>query len=143
MVALKKAIRFYADNTTSANAAIAEFTTFKSAVGPELPYDDATFKCMCPKQWWQLHGATYPHLQPVALRAFSVGTSSSTSERNFSTFGHIWTDRANSLDFRTVHKLVYIYYNLRSLSKLRDGTGRKAAVEHGWMQREVESDEEE
>ena len=56
----------------------------------------------------------------------------------------IWTDRANHLDFRTVHKLAYIYYNLRSLSKLRDGTGRKeAAVEHGWMQREVESDEEE
>ena len=55
----------------------------------------------------------------------------------------IWTDRANRLDFRTVHKLAYIYYNLRSLSKLRDGTGRKAAVEHGWMQREVESDEEE
>ena len=72
-----------------------------------------------------------------------VGTSSSTSERNFSTFGHIWTDRANSLSFTTVHKLVYVYYNLRSLSKLRDGTARRAAVEHGWMQREVDSDEEE
>ena len=30
----------------------------------------------------------------------------------------------------------------RSVAQVRDGTGRKAAVEHGWMQREVDSDEE-
>ena len=69
--------------------------------------------------------------------------TSGSSVSNFSTFGHIWTDRANSLSFTTVRKLVYVYCNLRSLSKLRDGTARKAAVEHGWMQREVDSDEEE
>ena len=37
-------------------------------------------------------------------------------------------------------KLVYCYNNLRSLQKLRDGTGRAPAVEHGWMEREVDSD---
>ena len=95
---------------------------------------------MSPRTWWQLNGSRWPKLQEVALRAFAVGTSSSTSERNFSTFGHLWSKRANQLSFDTINKLVYCYNNLRSLQKLRDGTGRAPAVEHGWMEREVDSD---
>ena len=81
--------------------------------------------------WWQLNGSRWPKLQGVALRAFAVGTSSSTSERNFSTFGHLWSKRANQLSFDTINKLVYCYNNLRSLQKLRDGTGRARITEPG------------
>ena len=41
------------------------------------------------------------------------------------------------------NKLVFCYYNIRSLQKLRDGSGRPSAVEHGWMDREVDSEDEE
>ena len=58
-------------------------------------------------------------------------------------FGHLWTDRANSLAFSTINKLVFCYYNIRSLQKLRDDSGRPSAVEHGWMDREVDSEDEE
>ena len=139
MNALKRVIRFYAESAAAANAAIAEFTSFKSATGTEFDYDDSTFRTMSPRTWWQLNGSRWPKLQEVALRAFAVGTSSSTSERNFSTFGHLWSKRANQLSFDTINKLVYCYNNLRSLQKLRDGTGRAPAVEHGWMEREVDS----
>ena len=140
MSGLKRIIRFYAQSGADANAAIGEFPGFKSAVGAEFAYDDPTFKTTSPRAWWQLHGSRWPKLQEVALRAFAVGTSSSASERNFSTFGHLWTQRANRLSFDTINKLVYCYYNIRSLQKLRDGTGRAPAVEHGWMEREVDSD---
>ena len=143
MAALKRIIRFYAETAADANAAIAEFRPFKSATGPEFAYDDASFKTMSPRAWWQLNGSRWPKLQKIALRAFAVGTSSSTSERNFSTFGHLWTQRANSLDFSTILKLVFCYYNIRALQKCRDGTHRVPTVEHGWMVREVDSDDEE
>ena len=77
-----------------------------------------------PKSWWQLYGYNWPKLQPIALRVFSIGTSSSTSERNFSTWSHIWSDRANRLNFDRTVKLVYVYQNLRALQKLREDTGR-------------------
>ena len=49
-----------------------------------FPTEEGKLKIpMNPKRWWQLHGAQWPVLQLVALRIFFVGTSSSTSERNF------------------------------------------------------------
>ena len=91
-----------------------------------------------PKSWWQLHGYHWPKLQPIALRVFSIGTSSSTSERNFSTWSHIWSDRANRLNFDRTVKLVYVYQNLRALQKLREGTGRTDHVETSWLATEIE-----
>ena len=69
---------------------------------------------------------------------FSVGTSSSASERNFSAFAHLWSNRANSLAFNTVDKLMFVYWNQRALQKLRDGTGRGVCVPHGWLKAQIE-----
>lgn len=38
-------------------------------------------------QYWQVHGSPWPFLQDIALRLFTMATSSALSERNFSTFG--------------------------------------------------------
>ena len=81
-----------------------------------------------------MHGANWPALQSIALRVFSIGTSSSTSERNFSTWSHVWSNRANSLDFERAVKIVYIYTNLRTLHNLATGTLRKDHVEKTWME---------
>ena len=67
-----------------------------------------------------------------------MGPSSSTSERNFSAWTHIWSNRANSLDFDRAVKLVYVYTNLRTLEKLKNGTSRKGHVEAFWLDDEIE-----
>ena len=51
-----------------------------------------------------------------------------------------------SLHLGKAHLNILVILNARCPLRpqpLRNGTGRKAAVEHGWMQREVDSDEEE
>ena len=93
---------------------------------------------MSPKEWWQCYGCAWPTLQPIAIRVFSVGTSSSTSERNFSTWSHIWSNRANRLNFDRTVKLVYVFSNLRALQKLRAGTGRTDHVSSYWLEEEIE-----
>ena len=141
MKGLKEVAKFFATNNQNFQQALREFTDFKNHREAELfPRDiaDRTSIGMSPKHWWQLHGAQWPALQPIALRVFSVGTSSSTSERNFSAWTHIWSNRANKLEFDRAVKLVYVYTNLRTLEKLKNGTSRKDHVEAFWLDDEIE-----
>ena len=141
MRALREIVRFFANNAADATAAFAEFAAFKNMNDAVMYPRDDNGKIntgSSPKSWWQLHGYNWPKLQPIALRVFSIGTSSSTSERNFSTWSHIWSDRANRLNFDRTVKLVYVYQNLRALQKLREGTGRTDHVETSWLATEIE-----
>ncbi|KAH9275057.1 hypothetical protein BASA83_002771 [Batrachochytrium salamandrivorans] len=55
-----------------------------------------------------------PELQKIAIKPFSMATSSAASERNFSTMGFIHTKLQNCLNVETVEKLVFIKDNLPS-----------------------------
>ncbi|KAH6586487.1 hypothetical protein BASA50_000442 [Batrachochytrium salamandrivorans] len=55
-----------------------------------------------------------PELQKIAIKLFSMATSSAASERNFSTMGFIHTKFQNCLNVETVEKLVFIKSNLPS-----------------------------
>ncbi|KAH6601735.1 hypothetical protein BASA61_001819 [Batrachochytrium salamandrivorans] len=50
----------------------------------------------------------------IAIKPFSMATSSAASERNFSTMGFIHTKLRNCLNVETVEKLVFIKSNLPS-----------------------------
>jgi hypothetical protein len=63
-------------------------------------------------QYWQTNGCQWADLQCVAVRLFSMATSSATSERNFSTMGFIHSKLRNSLSAKTVEKLVFINSNM-------------------------------
>lgn len=67
--------------------------------------------------YWKLDGSDYPLLQKLALQVFSMATSSSSSERNFSTFGFIHSKLRNHLSADRVQKLVYIKTNTNILAK--------------------------
>ena len=138
MKGLKAIIKFFATTAMQRNGALAEFATLKNNADPAL-FDNIT--TLSSKHWFQLHGAQWPNLQPIALRVFSIGTSSCPSERNFSTFSHIWSKNANSLTHDNAHKLVYCYFNIRALQKLKDGTGRSSTVEHGWLASRIEGED--
>ena len=107
------------------------------------------YKCQDPlKQTWQcllcervISGAStrrkIEHLlaQGTTIKACPNRTQLEAADQNL-----LMEERRTTAAFGIKLKLVYCYNNLRSLQKLRDGTGRAPAVEHGWMEREVDSD---
>ena len=138
---VKEVFKHFSVSTGSYNRALSQFADYKNMRDPALfPTDDkGKIKLgMSPKKWWQLHGAQFGTLQQIALRVFSIGTSSSTSERNFSTWSHIWSNRANKLDFERTTKMVFVYTNLRALWKMRAGTNRTDNVDRSWLQNEID-----
>jgi Protein of unknown function (DUF 659)/hAT family C-terminal dimerisation region len=68
-----------------------------------------------PLQYWQSDGTTWPDLQKIALRVFSMSASTAASERNFSTFGFIHSKQRNCLSEASVEKLVFIKTNYNAL----------------------------
>ena len=86
MRAVREVLKFFSPNGAHYNCALAQLATYKALVDefkfPEDQHGVITLK-MSPKTWWQLRGSEWPELQGIALRVFSIGTSSSTSERNF------------------------------------------------------------
>lgn len=72
------------------------------------------------QEFWKLDGQDYPALQKIALTVFSMAPSSSSSERNFSTFGFIHSKLRNQLSDDRVEKLVYIKTNGNLISKYHD-----------------------
>ena len=85
MAGFKEVLRFFTPTAQAYQDALVEFSDYKSHQNFALfPTVEGKIKIpMNPKRWWQVHGAQWPMLQLVALRIFSVGTSSSASERNF------------------------------------------------------------
>ena len=51
-----------------------------------------------PYAWWATHGATCPILQVLALRVLSQVTSSSSCERNWSTYGNLYSVKKSRLE---------------------------------------------
>jgi hypothetical protein len=64
-----------------------------------------------PLQYGLLDGCAWPVLQKIAIRVFSMVTSSASSERNFSTFGFVHSKLRNSLSQEKVDQLVFIKTN--------------------------------
>jgi hypothetical protein len=63
-------------------------------------------------QYWLKDGLEWPNLQKIAVKLFSMATSSAYSERSFSTMGYILSKMRNSLNAKTVEKFVFIKSNL-------------------------------
>jgi len=63
-------------------------------------------------QYWLTNGCQWAYLQSIAVHLFSMAASSAASERNFSTMGFIHSKLRNSLNAKTVEKLVFIKSNM-------------------------------
>ena len=65
-----------------------------------------------PLEYWLVDGCEQPELQKISTKLFSMATSSTTAEQNFSTMGFIHSKLCNSLSPKTVGKVVFIKSNL-------------------------------
>lgn len=71
-----------------------------------------------PVRWWQSWGDEFPTVKKLALKLLSLlPPSAASAERNWSTQDFIVSKRRNRLKARRAEKLIYIYFNLRSLAQ--------------------------
>jgi hypothetical protein len=94
-----------------------EFGAFVQSTGnfsDPLAMDDRGH--MDPITWWGFHGGDSVHLSTLATRLLSQVASSSSAERNWSTYGFIHSVKRNRLGAAKAEDLVYVHSNLRLLS---------------------------
>jgi hypothetical protein len=66
--------------------------------------------------------SSFKIMRKLALRLFSSRCSSASAERNWSNFGYIWSPIRSSLNPQTARNLVYLYFNMRALTKIKDSS---------------------
>eukprot|EP00253_Pinus_taeda_P001478 PITA_01478 len=90
-------------------------------LNPSLFYNEGSSIQRDPKvmraHWWIDCGTEAPQLQEFAIRVLSQPCSASSWECNSSVFEHIHNKNRNKLEHERLEKLVFIYYNLRMLTK--------------------------
>eukprot|EP00253_Pinus_taeda_P014332 PITA_14332 len=69
-----------------------------------------------PITWWGFHGGDNIHLSTLATMLLSQVASSSSVERNWSTYGFVYSVKLNRLGATKVEDLVYVHSNLHLLS---------------------------
>ena len=69
--------------------------------------------------WWTSHGAGCPILQQLAMRILSQVTSSSCCERNWSTYGNLYSLKKSRLEQSRAEAMVYVHTNLRLIYRKR------------------------
>jgi hypothetical protein len=94
-----------------------QYTEFKILTASEKAKNTFRFQLLAkrkksPLEWWLTDGNDFPDLKKIAIKLFSMATSSASSERNFSTMGFIHSKLRNSLAPQTVEKLVFIKSNI-------------------------------
>ncbi|KAM0919901.1 hypothetical protein ACQ4PT_007893 [Festuca glaucescens] len=71
--------------------------------------------------WWFNYGSETPNLNEVAKRVLSQPISSSSAERNWSTYSFIHNVKRNKLNTKTADKLVFIHANERLKRRFSEG----------------------
>jgi hypothetical protein len=80
---------------------------------------------MKPKNFWAMNGSRWPSIKPLATKIFALVTSTTSSERSWSTQGYIHSKIRNCLGNEKVNKLVFV----KSNSQLLDPPPLKASRE--------------
>ena len=101
----------------SKEAIFLQYTDFHISATRERTLNSIRYKVLEKKsksalQFWMSDGSTWPDLQQIAVKVFSMATSSAASERNFSTFGFVHSKARNSLATKSVEKLVFVKTNM-------------------------------
>jgi len=73
-----------------------------------------------PYACWETHGATCPLLQQLAMSLLSQITSSSCCERNWSTYGNLYSSKKSRLEKSRAKTMVYVHTNLHLIYMQRE-----------------------
>ncbi|KAG5556173.1 hypothetical protein RHGRI_006710 [Rhododendron griersonianum] len=113
-----KCMKRYFPNSADRPKANMDFANFSSKAGEFGDSDSIHDRyAMDPKSWWVTYGASAPLLQSVALKLLVQPSSSSCSERNWSTYSFVHSAKRNKMTPKRAEDLVFIHINLRLLSR--------------------------
>ncbi|KAJ9531591.1 hypothetical protein QJQ45_014944, partial [Haematococcus lacustris] len=82
-----------------------------------------------PVAWWRRYGKKLPHLQVVAQRVLSIPATSAATERLFSAFKFIWSDRRSRLLLGCMWIMSYVFYNTRVMTRKEHHASAEAQEE--------------
>ena len=98
-----------------------QFATFTLKKGLySMPGAQADAVTMDVVDWWCSYGSETPELAEIAKKVLSQPISSSSAERNWSTYSYIHNVKRNRLNGMRADKLVFIHSNIRLLSRFSD-----------------------
>ncbi len=113
-----KCMKKYFPNSADRTKTNLEFANFSSKAGEFEDSDSIHDRyAMDPKSWWVNYGASAPLLQSIALKLLVQPSSSSCSERNWSTYSFVHSAKRNKMTPKRAEDLVFIHSNLRLLSR--------------------------
>lgn len=75
---------------------------------------------MDPIDWWATYGSETLELAEIAKKVLSQPISSSSAERNWSTYSYIHNVKRNRLNCKRADKLVFIHSNIHLQSRFSD-----------------------
>jgi hypothetical protein len=117
----KEAFRRIYQDRASFDEVEAGFIDFSTANGRFSSYDVLRDRgAKKPHAWWATHGAAWPPLQEFAMRILSQVTSSSCCERNWSTYGNLYSLKKSRLEQSRAESMVYVQTNLRLIYRQRE-----------------------
>ena len=106
---------YSAQNASTLRAQFLDFTNLRGPnLGkPQARLDRVVLAQRDPIGWWTWHGRDTPELKILASRLLSQVASSSTAERNWSTYSYIHSIKRNRLTSKRAEKLVTVHHALR------------------------------
>lgn len=112
-------------STATADSIMGEYTGFKAkSVGHfVLPSVWQAGTVNDPLAWWKLWGTCVPHLQAVAIKVMKLPVGFAAGERSFSNAANIQSKLRSRLSYDRLHKLLFVYFNSRSLPQMPPGMG--------------------
>ncbi|PWA81484.1 hypothetical protein CTI12_AA186260 [Artemisia annua] len=116
-----EAFKRIAENDEENNLLRKQFATFHMKKGlfalPAAHVDATTMDAI---EWWSTYGSETPELAEVAKKVLSQPISSSSAERNWSTYSYIHSVKRNRLNNKRADKLVFVHSNIRLVSRFSE-----------------------
>ena len=107
-----------------------EFYTFYYKLPPYADAWNVQKYDGAPHLWWHMVGATIGKLlPPIARRVLAQVVSSSSCERNWSSYSFVHSRSRNRLPSKRAENLVYVYTNSKILAGMSE---KKGAAEEEW-----------
>ncbi|GBG65055.1 hypothetical protein CBR_g49126 [Chara braunii] len=97
---------------------------FKEPTWDTFGQADASLTRKTASQWWATYGCNHKDLQKIATRVTNVWSTTTPSERNWSSLDLIHSKRRNNLSSESLAKLVYVHWNMQLQSiprSMKDG----------------------
>lgn len=114
---------------------VLEFLAFRHKQPPfHNMLDPKQQKCSA-HAWWDFEGACGKLIAPIARRILAQTVSSSSCERNWSSYSFVHNRSRNRLQKKRAEDLVYVYTNSRLMAKA------KATDEKKWYKENVSSED--